>query len=204
MIHDLSEIACIIDCSGSMQSIRSDAIGGFNAFLEEQKKHPGSARLTLILFDHEYERVHDAVDIKHVAPLSEATYTPRGTTALLDAIGRTIDDVGKRLAETTEEERPGTVIVAILTDGMENASSDYTRARVAEMIKHQQEKYGWEFVFLAANQDAIQEAQKLSISAKDAMNFAPTGGGVKVAYAKMSREVSDRRSRPRKDAKGDS
>ncbi len=203
MIHDLSEIACVIDRSGSMQSIKSDAIGGFNAFLEDQKKQPGRARLTLVLFDHEYERVHDSVDIQQVQPLDENTYQPRGTTALLDAIGRTIDDVGKRLAETPEAERPGTVIVAILTDGMENASKDYTRARIAEMIEHQRERYGWEFVFLAANQDAIQEAQRLSISAADAVTFNATGAGVRQAYAKMSSSVAEKRTRPRKKDEDD-
>lgn len=202
MNANLTEIACVIDRSGSMQSIKTDAIGGFNAFLEEQKKQPGTARLTLVLFNHEYLRVHDAVDLHQVAPLDETTYVPAGTTALLDAIGRTLDDVGQRLAGTPEAERPGTVIVAILTDGYENASTDYTRARIAEMIEHQRETYGWSFIFLAANQDAIQEAEKLAIHAADALSYDATASGVRQGYAALSMAVSERRRKPKKGKKG--
>jgi hypothetical protein len=116
-------------------------------------------------------------------------------------VGRTIDDVGKRLSETSESaghgasERPGTVIVAILTDGLENASKDYTNSRISEMIKHQQEKYSWEFIFLAANQDAIATAKSMSIKAQDAMAFNATGTGVREAYAKLSQQVGSRRQK---------
>ena len=195
MRTDLTEIVCIIDRSGSMQSIRSDAIGGFNAFLEGQQKHPGEGRLTLALFNHDYERVYENTPLPDVLPLTEETYVPEGTTALLDAVGRTLVDVGKRLAATSEAERPGQVIVAILTDGLENASTDYTRERIAEMIAHQQTKYAWEFVFLAANQDAFQAAQKLSIDPADAMPFTSTKAGVRAAYASLTENISDRRSR---------
>ena len=195
MDSDLTEIICIIDRSGSMHQIRDDAIGGFNAFLEGQQKHPGRARFTLVLFNHTYERIHDGLDLQEATPLDETTYVPQGNTALLDAVGRTIDSVGNRLAETPEAERPGTVIVAILTDGLENASSDYTRDRVAEMIKHQQEKYGWQFVFLAANQDAFQAAKKLNIQAADAMAFAATKSGIREAYQNLTADVSSRRSK---------
>lgn len=198
MRTDLTEIICIIDRSGSMQSIRSDAIGGFNAFLEGQQKHPGEGRLTLALFNHDYERVYENVPLPEVPPLTEDTYVPEGTTALLDAIGRTLVDVSKRLAATPEAERPGQVIVAILTDGMENASTDYTRARIAEMIEHQRTKYAWEFVFLAANQDAFQAAQKLAIDPADAMPFASTKAGVRAAYASLTENISNRRSRKKK------
>ena len=115
-------------------------------------------------------------------------------TALLDAIGRTIDAIGARLATTPEDQRPGKVIVAILTDGMENASRDYNNRRVADMISHQQEKYAWEFIFLAANQDAIATAQTLSIQAKDAIAFDATGQGVRMAMARVSEETTKRRS----------
>ncbi|MFQ5570092.1 MAG: hypothetical protein ACE5G0_10490 [Rhodothermales bacterium] len=193
MNTDLTEIICIIDRSGSMDSIRSDAIGGFNAFLEGQKEHPGEARLTLVLFDHEYDLVHDGLDLHKVRPLDTSTYVPRGTTALLDAIGRTIDDVGARLSRTPEPQRPGTVIVAILTDGLENASKDYTQQRISEMIEHQRQKYSWEFVFLAANQDAIQSARQLSIQAADAIAFDATGQGVRAAYASLTNTVKKKR-----------
>ncbi len=195
MNDNLSEIICIIDRSGSMDAIASDAIGGFNAFLSDQKKQPGEAAFTLALFNDGYELVHDNVDIQNVADLNENTYRPGGTTALLDAVGRTIDAVGVRLAQTPEAQRPGKVIVAILTDGLENASSDYSSSRIAEMIKHQQDAYSWEFIFLAANQDALATAGSMNINAKDAVSFDATGKGVRNANMRMSRMVADRRSK---------
>ncbi len=194
MRPDLTDIAFVLDRSGSMNSIAGDAIGGFNTFLAQQQAQPGAAHLTLVLFDHEYLVPHDNVDIHSVPPLDARSYIPRGMTALLDAIGRTIDAVGVRLAATPESDRPGKVIVAILTDGLENASRDYTNARVAEMISHQQQTYNWEFIFLAANQDAIATANSLSIQPKDAIAFDATGQGVRLAMARVSEETSRRRS----------
>jgi hypothetical protein len=195
MRTDLTEIAFVLDRSGSMESIRSDAMGGFNAFLSSQRMHPGAARLSVILFDHEYQLLHEAVDLARVPILDEHTYIPRGTTALLDAIGRTVDDLGVRLARMPELERPGKVIVAILTDGLENASSDYSPSKVAEMIEHQKSRYGWEFIFLAANQDAIATAQALSIDAQDAISFTATGTGVREAYSTLDTAIRQRRSK---------
>ena len=195
MRADLTEIAFILDRSGSMNAIVTDAIGGFNSFLGGQQSLPGTARLTLVLFDHEFTVVHNNVDIEQVPPLDERTYVPRGMTALLDAVGRTIDDMGARLAATPEAERPGKIIVAILTDGMENASRDYTYDKVAAMIRHQQQKYSWEFIFLAANQDAIAAAGALSIAPKDAIAFQATGQGVRQAHMHLSEQVALRRSR---------
>jgi uncharacterized protein YegL len=193
MNDNLSEIVCIVDRSGSMDAIRSDAIGGFNSFLNEQKKEPGDATLSLVLFNHEYALVHDNVNIAEVPPLDGKTYVPQGMTALLDAIGRTLDSVGQRLSQTPEAKRPRKVIVAILTDGLENASREYSRGKVSEMIKHQREVYSWEFIFLAANQDAIASAKSISIGAKDAVAFQSTGEGIRSAHAVMSREVARRR-----------
>lgn len=193
MNTDLVDISCVVDRSGSMHSIATDAIGGFNTFLDSQKSEPGRARFTLVLFDHEYRVIHSGVDIQSVPQLNRSTYQPRGSTALLDAIGRTIDDVGKRLAATPEADRPHKVIVAILTDGMENASTDYDFRKVASMIEHQRDAYAWEFLFLAANQDAIAAAGKLSISAADAVSFDATADGVREAYQVMSANVSARR-----------
>jgi len=195
MNADLTEIICILDRSGSMAGIRSDAIGGFNTFLAEQQKIPGEARLTLVLFNHEYQRTLDAAPLSEVQPLTEATYVPDGMTALLDAVGRTIDEVGKRLADTPEAERPNAVLICILTDGLENRSSDYSREKVREMIEHQQEKYGWTFVFLAANQDAFDEARKLGIRKEDAVNYDATADGVREAYDVMSVRASYSRRR---------
>ena len=192
---DLTEIVCIIDRSGSMEPVRSDAIGGFNAFLEAQQKLPGDAHLTLVLFDHEYDRVLDAVPLAAVQPFTAETYMPRGTTALLDAVGRTIDDVGDRLANTPEVVRPGKVLVCILTDGMENASRDYTRDRVKGMIEHQQQKYGWEFMFLAANQDAFGEAGAMGIASQDAASYVSDGPGTYAAYQRVSERAARARRR---------
>ncbi|MFN2204226.1 MAG: vWA domain-containing protein [Caldilineaceae bacterium] len=193
MNEHLSEIVCIVDRSGSMDAIRTDAIGGFNTFLADQKQEPGNARLSLVLFNHEYKLVYDNVKIDEVRPLEEKTYVPQGMTALLDAVGRTIDAVGERLSRTPEPERPAKVIVAILTDGLENASKDYSRGKVAEMIQHQREKYSWEFIFLAANQDAIASARSISIDAEDAIAFQATGAGVRHAHMQMSQEIARRR-----------
>ncbi|MBF0101651.1 MAG: VWA domain-containing protein [Desulfobacterales bacterium] len=189
MKQGLSEIICIIDRSGSMGSIKNDAIGGFNTFLEEQKKLPEEATLTYIQFDTEYEVVHENKPLKDIQPINETIYIPRGATALLDAIGKTIDSTGKRLSNIPEEKRPEKVIVAILTDGEENSSSVYNLSKIKQMIQHQKEKYSWEFIFLAANQDAFSEAMKIGIDTKDAFDFSPTGTGVKEAYATMSSRV---------------
>ncbi|MBK8046325.1 MAG: VWA domain-containing protein [Anaerolineales bacterium] len=193
MQADLTEIAYVLDRSGSMQSIASDAIGGFNSFLESQQQVPGRANFTLVLFDHEYQVVHQSVDIHQVPPLDNQTYQPRGTTALLDAIGRTIDDLGARLAAMPETERPSKVIVAILTDGLENASRDYTYLKISAMIQHQREKYSWEFIFAAANQDAFATAAKIAIPKKDAMNFAASPQGVRSAQHQLNEEIAYRR-----------
>lgn len=180
-----------------MQRIKADAIGGFNAFLEAQKAVPGDAQLTLVLFNHGYKLVYDGVGITKVPPLTEAEYQPAGTTALLDAIGRTIDDVGERLATTPEKQRPSKVIVSIMTDGLENASKDYTQARIAEMIKHQAAKYSWEFIFLGANMDAFQVASALNIKTQNTSNFAASADGTRAAF-KVNAEMVARKRQTKK------
>lgn len=195
MKQGLAEIICIIDRSGSMESIKNDSVGGFNAFLEEQKKVPGEATLTYVQFDTEYEVVHENTPLQDVKSIDDTVYVPRGATALLDAIGRTIDSTGKRLADMPEENRPEKVIVAILTDGEENSSRQYDLSKIKDMIGHQKEKYSWEFIFLAANQDAFAEAQKIGIDIKDTFNFSATGKGVRKAYSNMSDSVTFLRKR---------
>jgi uncharacterized protein YegL len=194
MKKGLTEIAFVLDRSGSMRGMIQESIGGFNAFLEEQKKLPGEAKITLVLFDHEYQLVYGGKDIKVVEPLCERTYVTRGTTALLDAIGRTVDDVGKRLSDTPEEERPERVLVAILTDGLENASSDFTKVKINEMISLQREKYSWEFVFLAANQDAIAEGVDLGISGSLSMNYCCDSVGYQSAFKTLSNATTSYRT----------
>ena len=198
MRSDHTHISFILDRSGSMHDLRNDAIGGFNAFVASQQAQPGTADLSLILFDHEYTLVHENLKLQQVPKLDEQTYVPRGSTALLDAIGRTITELGVRLAGLPEARRPEKIIVAMLTDGLENASRHFGGQRVAEMIAHQREKYAWEFVYLGANQDAILTAQHLSIDASSAFSFASSSAGVAEAYALLDREVSTRRRMPKK------
>lgn len=194
MQNDLSEIAYVLDRSGSMQNLASDAIGGFNAFINSQKQVEGHANFTLVLFDHEYLVIHKSIDIQQVPDLDARTYVPRGQTALLDAVGRTIDDLGTNLAAKPEVERPAKVIVAIFTDGLENASKDYTHERLAQMIKHQQEKYSWEFLFLAANQDAVASAAKLAIPATGAFNFVASPTGVRQSQDMLNQRITKSRT----------
>lgn len=186
------EIVCILDRSGSMSSIRSDAIGGFNAFLKDQKSVPGAAKLTLVLFDHEYIVLHDAVKLEDVPELSASDFVPRGSTAMFDAIGRTIDAICGRLDKS--DTKPDKVIVAILTDGEENASREYSSDRVAKMIKHQQDKYAWEFVFLAANQDAFRAGAALNIKSCNTANFVASSAGTADAYSYMSNTTRNMRT----------
>ena len=172
MNDQLTEIAFILDRSGSMQSMVEPAIAGFNRLLREQQQEPGSARFSLVLFDDRYEVPVNSLPISEVTELDTTTFVPCGSTALLDAIGYTVQSLGKKLAQTPEAERPGQVIVAILTDGMENASHRFSWADIAEMIHHQTEKYQWKFLFLGANQDAIATAGRMNIRAADSSNFA--------------------------------
>ena len=193
MKKGLSEIICIIDQSGSMGMIKDDAIGGFNTFLDEQKKLPGEATLTFVQFNTETEVIHENKPLNDVNHITDDDYVPGGATALLDAVGKTIDNTGQRLANTPESNRPEKVIIAILTDGMENSSKEYSLSKIKKMIRHQKEKYSWEFIFLGANQDAFAEAYKIGIDQKDAYNFKASGDGVRLAYRDMSESVSDYR-----------
>lgn len=184
MRENSTEMVFVLDRSGSMSGLAADTIGGFNELIEKQKKIEGDAYVTTVLFDHEYEVLHDHVALGEVAPLTDKEYFARGSTALLDAVGRTIDSVGARLAAAPEEERPEYVVFVITTDGRENSSREYTAKQVREMVEHQQQKYSWQFVFLGANMDAVSEARNLGISAKYAADFTPTGRGVNRMYAK--------------------
>jgi uncharacterized protein YegL len=187
MNTNLTEIAIVLDRSGSMASMSNEAIGGMNSFLESQQKLPGEAKLTLVLFDNEYIVAQDGRPIKDVPPLDEHTYVPRGTTALLDAIGRTISTIGERLARTPEPDRPAKVLIVILTDGMENASQEFKPKQIHWMIEHQREIYSWEFIYLGANQDAIMVGETMGIAPGCAAAFDETPEGVSTAFSVISR-----------------
>jgi uncharacterized protein YegL len=192
MKRDLTEIIFLLDRSGSMGGLERETIGGFNAFIEKQRKLEGETIVTGILFDDQYEQLWNGIDAKDVF-LTEKNYFVRGCTALLDAVGKTILDVGYRLSNTNEEERPGKVIFVITTDGMENASCEFSYEKVKELIIHQQEKYNWEFIFLGANIDAGREAESLGIISDNAYSFEATNEGIEVMYNKVSEAVSEKR-----------
>ena len=196
MNENLCELVVILDRSGSMSTIWSDMIGGLNSFVNEQKKVPGEAKFTLVVFDTEYKMIYGGIDLHRVSYIDGNQFPPRSATALLDAVGHTIDEVGARLANLPEEERPRKVIVTIITDGVENASNKYTRQTIADKIKHQAEVYKWEFQYLGANQDAITVGGKLNI----ANNFtwdSTTSAGVKRMSAVYRTSVTH--SRTKKD-----
>lgn len=173
MKENLTEIVAILDASGSMQGFASDTIGGFNAFLEQQKTLPGEANITVTTFEsnNPNKTIYDGVNIKECQGLDSTNYVIGGTTPLYDAIGHTIDVVGKRLALTPEDERPSKVLFLISTDGMENSSTDYTQEKIKNMIEHQQKNYNWEFVFTAANIDTVAVSSGIGITGNMSMSY---------------------------------
>lgn len=192
MKNDLTDITLVVDRSGSMDQVREDAEGGVNAFIQEQAKQPGQALLTLLQFDTEYELVHRGVPVAEAPPYK---LEPRGMTALLDAIGTAINETGQRLAKLAEDERPGLVIFVVMTDGLENSSKEFTRSQIKKMIEHQQDKYGWHFNFLGANQDAFAEAGQMGMSQGGVADYALHK--VASAHSVMSSKVSRMRAQHR-------
>jgi hypothetical protein len=172
-----------------MEAIREDAEGGVNAFVREQAGQPGEALLTLVQFDTEYEFIHKGVPIKQVPAYK---LVPRGNTALLDAVGRAINETGERLAKLAEADRPGLVIFVIVTDGQENSSAEFSKDQIKEKISQQQTKYNWQFTFLGANQDAFAEAGGMGIHASGVANYAPDK--VMAALVGTARKVSRMRT----------
>lgn len=186
MRKDLTELVFILDMSGSMGRLTEDTIGGYNTLIEDQKKEKGDALVTTVLFDDRYIVLHDRVPLKDVKPLTDKEYRPLGTTAMLDAVGKTINSVGANLAKTPEEERAGTVMVTIITDGMENASKEYSWQDVQGMIKHQREKYSWIFSFIGANIDVEKVSGDLGIDARLAKKYTASKAGTDSVYKAMS------------------
>ncbi len=185
----LTEIAYILDRSGSMHPMQEPAVAAFNDFIQSQLDVPGDAHLTLIQFDDAYEVPVSAKPIQDVPQLTAATYTPRGSTALLDAIGRTIKETDRRISALPEGDKPGKVILAIFTDGEENASQEYTIKHISDLIRLYRDQKGWEFLFLAANQDAIASGTSMHINASLSANVSFSMKGIKSTGVAMSRKV---------------
>ena len=183
-----------------MAGLEDDTIGGFNAMIEKQKNEEGEAYVSTILFDNYIEVIHDRVDIRKVRPMTRRDYYVRGCTALLDAVGRTIRHIGNVHKYAREEDRPEKTLFVITTDGMENASREYSYERVRRMIEHEKEKYGWEFIFLGANIDAAREAARFGITEDRAVNYHADSVGTAVIYEAVSEAVCNvRASRPMSD-----
>ena len=190
MKKGLTELVFILDRSGSMAGLEGDTIGGFNAMIEKQKTADGEAFVSTVLFDNESVVIHDRVDVRKVKPLTAEDYSVRGCTALLDAIGKAIHHIGNVHKYAREEDRPEHTLFVITTDGMENASHRYTAQQVKQKIERQKEKYGWEFIFLGANMDAVETARHFGIGEDRAATYHSDHEGTKLNYEVISEAVT--------------
>ena len=194
MRKNLTELVFILDRSGSMAGLEQDTIGGFNAMIEKQRKEPGQALISTVLFDNETQVIHDRLLLDRVPALTEKEYYVRGCTALLDAVGGAIHHIGNVHKYAREEDVPERTLFVITTDGLENASRRYTYEKVKAMIEGQKAQYGWEFLFLGANIDAAREAARFGISADRAANYHADSTGTEVIYEAVSEAVCQVRS----------
>ena len=190
MKKNLTEIVFILDRSGSMAGLESDTIGGFNSMIAKQKQTEGEALVSTVLFDNVCEVLHDRVNIQKIAPITERDYTVRGCTALLDAIGGAIHHIGNVHKYAREEDVPEHTLFVITTDGMENASRRYSAEKVKQMIERQKTKYGWEFLFLGANIDAVETAHHFGIGADRAANYRCDSKGTALNFEVLSETIS--------------
>ncbi len=193
MKKDLTELVFILDRSGSMSGLEKDTIGGFNSMIEKQKEVQGECILTTVLFDHDFELLHDRMNLKGVPLLTSEDYYVRGSTALLDAVGQSIEKISNAQKRTLEDEKPEKVIFVITTDGMENASHNFSYSKIKRMITAKREA-GWEFIFLGANLDAAKMADDIGISRDRAANYMSDSRGTKLNYKIMSEAVCEFRS----------
>ena len=195
MNNDLTEIVFILDRSGSMAGLEDDTVGGFNAFVEKQKKTEGEAVLSAVLFSNDSEVIYDRVDIQKIEPMTDAQYRVGGCTALLDAIGGAVHHIKNVHKYAREEDRPAKTVFVITTDGMENASRTYSYEEVQRMVKHEQERHGWEFLFLGANMDAIAAARSFGIREDRAVRYKRDPAGTALNYNVVGGAVSSIRRR---------
>ena len=186
----MTELVFILDRSGSMAGLEADTIGGFNAMIEKQKREPGPALVSTVLFSNESEVIHDRLPLDRVPPMTEREYFPRGCTALLDAVGGAIHHIGNVHKYARREDVPERTLFVITTDGLENASRRYDYAAVRRMIERQKERYGWEFLFLGANIDAVETARQVGIAAERAVTYSSDSAGTKLNYEVLSDAIS--------------
>jgi hypothetical protein len=206
MKNDYTHISIILDRTGSMSSIRDDTIGGFNTFLKDQKKEPGIATITLVQFDSvdPYEIIHKFKPLQDVPELTHETYVPRASTPLLDAMGRSINDIEKSLAELGEEERPSKVVVVVITDGQENSSQEFRKDQIVKMVRKKTKKDDWQFVFLSADLEAFMDAGRMGVMDHKRLFYAKNPVGSQRAWSGLSTSMSSyRSSAPREDFKFD-
>lgn len=189
--NNKTELVFILDKSGSMYGLEADTIGGFNSMLSKQKIQQGDAYVTTVLFNNDYCVIHDREDIRRVAPMTSKDYAVGGCTALIDAIGKTISHISAIHKYARKEDVPENTVFVIITDGMENASHSYNAESVRRMVEHQKKKYGWEFIFLGANIDAVETARHFGISADRAVNYNCDSRGTALNYEVISDAVSD-------------
>lgn len=189
MRKNLTEIVFILDRSGSMSGLEGDTIGGFNSMIEKQKNAEGEALISTVLFDNISEVIHDRVSVQNIKPMTREDYTVRGCTALLDAIGGAIHHIGNVHKYARAEDVPEHTLFVITTDGMENASHRYSSEKVKKMIERQKEKYGWEFLFLGANIDAVETARHFGISEDRAVNYHSDSEGTHLNYEVLSEAI---------------
>ena len=192
--NGITELVFILDRSGSMSGLEKDTIGGFNSMIEKQKKQEGECYISTVLFDNESEVIHDRVKLSEIKPMTEDDYYVRGCTALIDAIGGAIHHIGNVHKYARPEDVPEHTMFIITTDGMENASRRYTSDRVKAMIERQKEKYGWEFLFIGANIDAVETAAQYGINPDRAVNYNADEKGTKILYATVSESICQMRA----------
>ena len=194
MKRNRTELVFILDKSGSMAGLEEDTIGGFNAMLKKQQKAEGEAFVTTVLFDHGYELLHDRIPVKGISPITEKDYEVGGMTALLDAIGFSIQKMINVQKRTSDDERAEKVLFVITTDGMENASTEYTADKIKKMVQHQKQKFSWDFLFLGANIDAVSTATKFGIDEDFAVDYHADGEGIQLNYEAVNEAMMNLRS----------